>query len=150
MRAPNPRARRPACRSRPFDSRGVLSERKFPSGDGVAAFYAGRSLHPSHSDDATLAWRRTRSEGSRHRGSGVLKYLVVACTCAALLCVNSRAAETRMAAASMVADSSLDGVVVTAPRSARRASQALEPVVLIDRIALEDSLATDIGDVLRF
>ena len=79
-----------------------------------------------------------------------MKYLVVACTCAALLCVNSRAAETRMAAASLVAESSLDEVVVTATRSAQPASQALEPVVLIDRLALEDSLATDIGDLLRF
>jgi len=55
-----------------------------------------------------------------------------------------------MAAASMAADSFLDEVVVTATRSAQPASQALEPVVLIDRIALENSLATDIGDVLRF
>ena len=79
-----------------------------------------------------------------------MKYLVVACTCAALLCVNIQAAEARMAAASMVTDSLLDEVVVTATRSAQPASQALEPVVLIDRRALEDSLATDIGDVLRF
>jgi vitamin B12 transporter len=55
-----------------------------------------------------------------------------------------------MAAASMVADSLLDEVVVTATRSAQPASQALEPVVLIDRMALEDSLATDIGELLRF
>ena len=54
-----------------------------------------------------------------------------------------------MAAASMVNDSLLDEVVVTATRSAQPASQALEPVVLIDRTALEDSLATDVGDVLR-
>jgi vitamin B12 transporter len=79
-----------------------------------------------------------------------LKHLVVACMCAALLCVNSWAAETRMAAASMVADSSLDEVVVTATRSAQPAIEALEPVVVIDRAALEDSLAADIGDVLRF
>ena len=79
-----------------------------------------------------------------------MKYLVVACTCAALLCVNIRPAEARLAAASMVTDSLLDEVVVTATRSAQPASQALEPVVLIDRIALEDSLATDVGDVLRF
>ena len=54
-----------------------------------------------------------------------------------------------MAAASMVNDSLPDEVVVTATRSAQPASQALEPVVLIDRTALEDSLATDVGDVLR-
>jgi len=83
-------------------------------------------------------------------GAESLKYLVVACTCSALLCVNIRTAEARMAAASMVADSLLDEVVVTATRSAQPVRQALEPVVLIDRIALEDSLATDIGDVLRF
>jgi vitamin B12 transporter len=54
-----------------------------------------------------------------------------------------------MAAASMAADS-LDEVVVTATRSAQPVGQALEPVVLIDRAELQDSLATDIGDVLRF
>jgi vitamin B12 transporter len=54
-----------------------------------------------------------------------------------------------MAAESMVNDSLLDEVVVTATRSAQPASQALEPLVLIDRTALEDSLATDVGDVLR-
>jgi vitamin B12 transporter len=54
-----------------------------------------------------------------------------------------------MAAASMAADS-LDEVVVTATRSAQPVGQALEPVVLIDHSELQDSLATDIGDVLRF
>jgi len=55
-----------------------------------------------------------------------------------------------MAAASTATDSSLDEVVVTATRNAQPVSQALEPVIVIDRAALEDSLATDIGDVLRF
>ena len=83
-------------------------------------------------------------------GAETLKNLVVACTCAALLCMDIRAAEARLATASMTTDSPLDEVVVTATRSAQPASQALEPVVVIDRIELEDSLATDIGDVLRF
>jgi len=46
--------------------------------------------------------------------------------------------------------SPLDEVVVTATRVAQPASQALEPIVIIDRAALEDSLALDVGDVLRF
>src|SRR6202051_4504151 len=151
MPTPNPRARSPACRSRQFDSRGVLSERKFPSGDGVAAFYAGRGrcIRRIRMTPRLLGVGRGLKD-LVIGGAEFLKYLVVACTCAALLCVNSRAAETRMAAASLVAESSLDEVVVTATRSAQPASQALEPVVLIDRMALEDSLATDIGDVLRF
>jgi vitamin B12 transporter len=44
----------------------------------------------------------------------------------------------------------LDEVVVTATRVEQPASQALEPIVIIDRAALEDSLALDVGDVLRF
>jgi vitamin B12 transporter len=44
----------------------------------------------------------------------------------------------------------LDEVVVTATRNPEPASQALEPLVVIDRAALEDSLAIDVGDVLRY
>lgn len=46
--------------------------------------------------------------------------------------------------------SPLDEVIVTATRVAQPASQALQPIVIIDRAALEDSLALDVGDVLRF
>ncbi|MBS0387705.1 MAG: TonB-dependent receptor [Proteobacteria bacterium] len=41
-------------------------------------------------------------------------------------------------------------IIITATRVAQPASQALEPIVVIDRVALEDSLASDVGDVLRF
>lgn len=41
-------------------------------------------------------------------------------------------------------------IVITATRVAQPANHALESVVLIDRAALENSLASDVGDVLRF
>ena len=44
----------------------------------------------------------------------------------------------------------LGETVVTATRVPEAADQALEPVIVIDRAALEDSLAIDLGDVLRF
>src|SRR5271165_5026616 len=44
----------------------------------------------------------------------------------------------------------LDEVVVTATRVAEPASLALEPVLVIDRAELEDSVAIDLGDVLRY
>ena len=44
----------------------------------------------------------------------------------------------------------LSEMIVTATRVPERADQALEPVIVIDRQALEDSLAIDVGDVLRF
>jgi vitamin B12 transporter len=47
-------------------------------------------------------------------------------------------------------DGGLDAIVVTATRVPERASQTLEPLVLVDRTALEDSLGLDVGDVLRF
>jgi vitamin B12 transporter len=46
--------------------------------------------------------------------------------------------------------SSLGEMVVTATRVAEPADQALEPLIVIDRAALEASLAIDIGDVLRY
>ncbi len=49
-----------------------------------------------------------------------------------------------------VPDASLDEVIVTATRVEEPADKALEPVVVIDRAALEDSLAVDVGDLLRF
>ena len=45
---------------------------------------------------------------------------------------------------------SLGETIVTATRVPQAADQALEPVIVIDRAALEDSLAIDVGDVLRF
>ena len=45
---------------------------------------------------------------------------------------------------------SLGEMVVTATRVAQPADQALEPLIVIDRAALEDSLAIDVGDVLRY
>jgi vitamin B12 transporter len=44
----------------------------------------------------------------------------------------------------------LSETVVTATRVPEPADQALEPLIVIDRAALEDSLAIDVGDVLRF
>jgi vitamin B12 transporter len=48
------------------------------------------------------------------------------------------------------ADDGLDEIVVTATRVPEPATRVLEPIVLIDRAALEDSLGIDVGDVLRF
>jgi vitamin B12 transporter len=47
-------------------------------------------------------------------------------------------------------DTSLSETIVTATRVPEPADQALEPVIVIDRAALEDSLAIDVGDLLRF
>jgi vitamin B12 transporter len=47
-------------------------------------------------------------------------------------------------------NASLNEIVVTATRVAEPIGQALEPILVIDRAALEDSLAIDVGDVLRF
>ena len=47
-------------------------------------------------------------------------------------------------------DTALSEIIVTATRVPERADKSLEPVLVIDRQALEDSLAVDIGDVLRF
>ncbi|MGA2778748.1 MAG: TonB-dependent receptor [Steroidobacteraceae bacterium] len=44
----------------------------------------------------------------------------------------------------------LNEIVVTATRVAQPVSLALEPVLVIDRAELEDSVAIDLGDVLRF
>ena len=45
---------------------------------------------------------------------------------------------------------SLSEIIVTATRVRQPADKALEPVVVIDRVALENSLAVDVGDLLRF
>jgi vitamin B12 transporter len=44
----------------------------------------------------------------------------------------------------------MNEIVVTATRVAQPARQLLEPVILIGRDALADSLATDLGEVLRY
>ena len=44
----------------------------------------------------------------------------------------------------------LSEIIITATRVAQPAAAALEPIVLIDRATLENSLASDVGDVLRF
>ena len=48
------------------------------------------------------------------------------------------------------AGASLSEIIVTATRVRQAADKALEPVVVIDRAALQDSLAVDVGDLLRF
>jgi len=45
---------------------------------------------------------------------------------------------------------SLSEMVITATRVPEPVDQALEPVIVIDLATLEDSLAIDVGDVLRF
>jgi vitamin B12 transporter len=47
-------------------------------------------------------------------------------------------------------DTSVSEIIVTATRVPEPADQSLEPVVVIDRAALENLLALDVGDVLRF
>jgi vitamin B12 transporter len=76
-----------------------------------------------------------------------LKYLDLAGACAAL-CVPFLAAEAQVAAAPP--DNSLNEIVVTATRNPEPRTQVLESVILIDRAQLEDSLAVDVGDLLRF
>ncbi len=66
----------------------------------------------------------------------------------ALLPVAAAQAQQPQAAARN--DNPLGEIVITATRVAQPADQALEPVLLIDRAALENSLASDVGDVLRF
>lgn len=66
----------------------------------------------------------------------------------ALLSITAARAQTAPAVA--WSDDLLGEIVVTATRVAQQANQVLEPIIIIDRKALEDSLATDVGDVLRF
>lgn len=67
---------------------------------------------------------------------------ILACLCASWVCHPCLSA--------VVANDSLDDVVVTATRNPQPVTEALEPVVLIDRATLENSLANDVGDVLRY
>ena len=67
---------------------------------------------------------------------------------AAALCLAFPAGAEVSAGAS--GEDPLSEVIVTATRVAQRADRALEPVLVIDRDSLENSLATDVGDVLRF
>src|SRR5208283_4629904 len=46
--------------------------------------------------------------------------------------------------------SPLDEIIVTATRVAEPVGQALEPILVINREELADSLAIDVGDVLRY
>ena len=55
-----------------------------------------------------------------------------------------------LAAAPDEAPSQLDPIVTTATRTPRPASELLAPVVVIDRAAIERSLAADLSDLLRF
>jgi vitamin B12 transporter len=48
------------------------------------------------------------------------------------------------------AAASLSEIIVTATRVRQPADKAMEAIVVIDRAALQDSLAVDVGDVLRF
>jgi len=59
-------------------------------------------------------------------------------------------ARAQLAPAASDPNAPLSEVIVTATRVAQPLERALEPVLLIDRAALEDSLASDVGDVLRF
>ncbi len=55
-----------------------------------------------------------------------------------------------VARADTPANSSAETIVVTATRVAQPVGAALEPIVLVDRDAIENSLAGDVGDILRF
>ncbi len=55
-----------------------------------------------------------------------------------------------LAAAADEAPSLLDPIVTTATRTPRPASELLAPVVIVDRDAIERSLAADLTDLLRF
>jgi vitamin B12 transporter len=66
-----------------------------------------------------------------------------------VLYVHVTIAEAQRAPASPT-DDPLNEIVITATRNAQPASEVLEPIVVIDRAALENSFATDVGDVLRF
>ncbi len=67
---------------------------------------------------------------------------LAACT---ILCLQSL-----RASAAADPNDPLDEVIVTATRVAQPASLALEPVRVIDRAELEESVAIDLGDVLRY
>ena len=69
---------------------------------------------------------------------------------AACVCLCLSGARARSSESSVDPNDPLNDIVVTATRNPQPASQVLEPIILIDRTALEDSLATDVGDVLRF
>lgn len=60
------------------------------------------------------------------------------------------AANAQLPAAANSSNDPLSEIVITATRVAQPAGRALESVVLIDRAALENSLASDVGDLLRF
>jgi vitamin B12 transporter len=64
-----------------------------------------------------------------------------------LLCLPVAHAQSSAASG---ANDPLNEIVVTATRTPEPVDQALEPIILIDRPTLENSLALDIGDVLRY
>jgi vitamin B12 transporter len=64
-----------------------------------------------------------------------------------LLCLSVADAQPTSTAG---ANDPLNEIVVTATRTPEPVDQALEPIILIDRVTLENSLALDIGDVLRY
>lgn len=75
----------------------------------------------------------------------ILPRVIAASLC---LCVGALAAHAE--APSTSPGEPLSELVVTGTRVAQPLDQALEPVLLIDRSELENSLATDVGDVLRY
>jgi vitamin B12 transporter len=70
--------------------------------------------------------------------------------CAALAALSILSLQNSRAAAAGDPSDPLDEVTVTATRVPEPASLALEPVLIIDRAALEESVAIDLGDVLRY
>src|ERR1035441_4503616 len=64
------------------------------------------------------------------------------------VCGGTPAAGTAQAAAD--AGTPLNEIIVTATRVAQPLDQALEPILVINRAELADSLAIDVGDVLRY
>lgn len=76
--------------------------------------------------------------------------LVPARALAACVLTSLAAAAAQAAVPSAEVSDPLNEIVVTATRVGEPAMQALAPIIVINRKALEDSLATDVGDVLRF
>jgi vitamin B12 transporter len=81
-----------------------------------------------------------------------MKFFNARCAYTAALCaqIHFALAQSATPPAASSPDDKLTEIVVTATRGPQPVSQALEPVIVIDRPALENSLAIDVGDVLRF
>jgi len=121
-------------------------------GELVPGLRGGRlGLAPCASPFHPLAAIRV-SIASGHAGVHGRATTMIAYRTAVLIAILAPIIDLQSARAQVPADpdTAVSEIIVTATRVPERADQSLEPVVVIDRAALEDSLALDIGDVLRF